>query len=121
MIMPSSIIHPPSSSGEQRELPLATTPVNTDVQWLEHLLQGAKCWMTAKDVELTSMGRVGDRDIRRLASASGWIISGDKGYKHLENATLEEAQHFANRLRSQAKQMDDRAGLVLTNAHRRIG
>lgn len=105
----------------QTELPLPAPPVNTDVRWLEELLRGTACWMSARDLGLSTLGRVGDRDLRALASASDWIISGQKGYKHLEHATPEEIDHAAHWLESQAKKMSDRAGKIRRNAHRRIG
>jgi hypothetical protein len=96
-------------------------PGDVNVRWLDELLQGAKTWMTAKDIALTSGGRVCDRDIRALASASEWIISGQKGYKHLEHATAEENAHAANWLISQGKLMIQRGCRIRKNAHRRIG
>lgn len=112
---------PPATSNPQHELPFTYTPEDPNVAWLEELLRGAACWMTARDIEHTSGGRVGDRDIRALASASAWLISGQRGYKHLEHASPEEVAHAANWLESQAKKMSDRAGLIRRNAHRRIG
>lgn len=94
---------------------------DANVTWLEELLRGAKTWMTAKDISLTSGGRVGDRDIRALASASEWIISGQKGYLHLEHASAEDVAHAANWLISQGKLMIQRGCRIRKNAHRRIG
>lgn len=106
----------------QRELPMFQhAPEDANVQWLENFLRDGKCWFTARDIELSTHGRVGDRDIRALASASPWIISGQKGYKHLEHASPEEVDHAANWLESQAKKMSERACLIRRNAHRRIG
>ncbi|MBK8255601.1 MAG: hypothetical protein IPK82_23425 [Polyangiaceae bacterium] len=112
---------PSRDTTAQVELPLAAVPANTDVRWLEHLLQGAHCWLTAKDIAQTSMGRVGDRDLRALASASAWIISGQKGYKHVAHATTEEITHASNWLVSQGKLMIKRGLRIKRNAHRRIG
>lgn len=105
----------------QKELPFQFAPADANVQWLEKLLKDGQCWMTRRDIELTSGGRVGDRDIRALASASEWIISGQRGYKHIEHASPEEIAHAANWLESQAKKMSERAGTIRRNAHRRIG
>ena len=96
-------------------------PADPNVRWLESLLSGAREWMTAKDISLTSGGRVGDRDIRALASASEWIISGQKGYLHLEHASAEDVAHAANWLISQGKLMIQRGCRIRKNAHRRIG
>lgn len=92
-----------------------------DVLWLENLLDGAKCWLTAKDIMQTVGGRVRDRDIRELASASGWIISGQKGYRHMRHASPEEINHATNWLESQAKKMGERAGAIRSNAHKIFG
>ena len=96
-------------------------PESTGVVWLEKLLRGNEGWMTARDLMRTDGCRYHDRDIRALASASSKIISGQKGYKHVEHATPEEVSHAASWLESQAKKMSDRAGAIRRNAHRRIG
>lgn len=104
----------------QREL-FTAAPDDPNVTWLEDLLLGAKCWMTAADIAQTTVGRVTDRDIRALASASEWIISGQKGYKHLEHASPEESAHAKNWLISQGKLMIKRGLRIGRNAHKRIG
>ena len=96
-------------------------PTDTNVVWLEELLRGAGCWMTAKDILLTVGGRVHDRDLRELASASEWVISGQKGYKHMSHATAEEIHHARAWLESQAKKMGDRAGKLRSNCHKLFG
>jgi hypothetical protein len=105
----------------QRDLPFQFAPADPNVQWLESLLKGHGAWMTRRDIQLTTKGLVDDRDIRALASASEWIISGQKGYKHIEHASPEESAHAANWLESQAKKMSERACTIRRNAHRRIG
>jgi hypothetical protein len=92
-----------------------------DLLWLENLLKGAACWMTAKDILLTVGGRLHDRDLRELASSSEWIISGQKGYKHIEHSTPEEIHHCAAWLESQAKKMGERAGRIRHSAHKIFG
>lgn len=92
-----------------------------DVAWLENLLSGAGCWMTASDIALTIGGRRCDRDIRELASQSANVLSGQKGYKHVEHATAEEVDHAANWLISQGKKMIKRGIAVRKNAHRIFG
>lgn len=102
--------------------PPARTRFERNVAWLENLLRGAAAWMTAHNILLT-IGAAGEdqrRMIRELASQSEWIISGQKGYKHLEHATPEESAHAANWLESQAKKMSERACALRRNAHRRI-
>jgi len=92
-----------------------------NVRWLEDYLRRARVWLTASELSLATDGRLSDRDLRALASASAWVISGQKGYKALEHATPEEIDHAAAWLESQAKKMSDRAGAIRRNAHRRIG
>ncbi len=86
--------------------------------WLEELLDGAKCWMTAGDIVQTTKCRVIHREIRQAASDSPMIISGQKGYKHVAHATAEEINHAANWLESQARKMSDRAGAIRRQAHK---
>lgn len=101
--------------------PPPPVPADVTVLWLENLLRDANCWMTAGDIVLTTHGKTNERNLRSLAAESDWIISGQKGYKHLEHATAEETNHAANWLESQAKKMGERAGKIRRNAHRRIG
>ena len=103
---------------QQPELQLnATPPTDANVLWLESLFLGARCWMTAKDIILTVNGAVLDRDVRELASASPKIISGQKGYKHVEYSTPEEIKHCSNWLISQGKKMIKRGIGIRRHAH----
>jgi hypothetical protein len=99
----------------------AAPPPDRNVAWLEQLLHGHGRWMNAAEIVSLTGQRLHDRNVRELASASEWIISGQRGYKHIEHATPEEIHHCAAWLRSQAKKMDDRACVILRNAHRRLG
>jgi hypothetical protein len=113
-----------TSTINQKDLPLfqhSTAPEDANVRWLENLLCEAKDWKTAAEIAEAASGRVSDRDIRALASASAWIISGQKGYKHLEHSTPEESAHAKNWLISQGKLMIKRGLRIGRNAHRRIG
>jgi hypothetical protein len=96
-------------------------PGDANVQWLETLLRNAPGWQTAREIMAACLGRVNDREVRELASASQWIISGQRGYKHLEHATAEEAHHCCAGLESQAKKMGERAGRLRANAHKIFG
>lgn len=92
-----------------------------DVAWFERLLQGAGCWMSASDILLSVSMPCNDdtkRWIKSLRAATTWIISGQKGYKHIEHATAEEIDHAANRLESMAKTLGEQAGALRSNAHR---
>jgi hypothetical protein len=94
-----------------------------DVAWFEKLLQGGQVWMTAEDI-LLSLQRPADeknkRKLRELANKSHWIISGQKGYRHVEHCTIEEINRCANTLESQAFEMSQRAGRLRRAAHRKI-
>lgn len=96
-------------------------PEDANVAWLETLLKGGHYWMTARDIMQTCGGRLHDRDVRELASASKWIISGQRGYKHIEHATAEESAHAANWLISQGKKMIKRGIAIRQNAHKLLG
>jgi hypothetical protein len=95
-----------------------------NVAWLETLLRERKIWMTAAQILQLVAREESDsqkRYLRHIAQASEWIISGQKGYKHLEHATAEEINHFANWMESQATEMTRRAEAVRRNAHRICG
>ena len=98
-----------------------STPADANVQWLEKLLHAHGKWMTATEL-LRWVGRPETDDqkrlIRQLASASEWIISGQRGYCRIEHATAEEIQHACGWLESQARQMAERAGRLRRNGHR---
>jgi hypothetical protein len=100
---------------------VAPAPNAGAIETLETILRNHTCWITAAGL-LSLMGIVesdsAKRQIRELASASHWIISGQLGYKHLEHATAEEIDHAANWLESQAKKMSDRACAIRRNAHK---
>ena len=96
-------------------------PGDANVVWLETLLKGAGCWMTAKDIMLSCGFKLHDRDVRELASASGWIVSGQRGYRHMEHATVEEVDRSAAWLISQGKKMIKRGVLLRCNARKKIG
>lgn len=97
------------------------TPADVNVGWLEGLLRADGGWLTASEISGLTLGQVGDRDLRSMASASEWIITGQKGYKHIEHASPEENAHAANWLISQGKTMIKRGLRIRRNAHRRIG
>ena len=106
----------------QAELPLfRVAKDDTNIRWLENLLRGQGHWMTALEI-LKLIDRIPTdnerRWLRELASASEWILSGQKGYLHIEHSTVEEINHAASWLESQAKKMSDRACRLRRNGHR---
>ncbi len=96
---------------------------DVNVAWLEKLLAG-RGWMTAGEI-LRYAGLdesdVNKRWIRSLAEASTEIVSGQKGYAHIERVTPEEVKHFVNWMESQARKMFERAERVRRKAHAIIG
>lgn len=96
-------------------------PEIPDVAWLEHFLESGQVWFTAKDIQLSTRGKIGDRALRELASASAKIISGQKGYRALCHASPEEINHAANWLESQASKMSNRACAIRREAHKIFG
>lgn len=107
------------------QLDLFTAAIgDPNVAWLEKLLREHGRWLTASDL-LRWCGREesedGKRLFRSLANASGWIISGQKGYKHIEHSSPEEIAHASNWMISQGKTMIKRGILIRKNAHKRIG
>jgi len=114
------------------QLPLLPTapeaPRDQDVEWLECYLQEHHEWFTAVMLLDALTGLAGathtddkKRQIRALAQASPWIISGQKGYKHLKHATPQEITHFVHWMESQAREMTRRAESIRKNAHKIIG
>ena len=105
------------------QLHLLQDPSEADnVRWLEGLLRDRPGWMTAAQiVQLVDKGPNFDRTLRKLASLSKWLITGQKGYKHVSHATAEEVDHFENWMLSQSRQMAGRALAVKRNFHRVVG
>lgn len=109
----------------QTDLPLfQVSAEDPNVAWLEGYLKEHPAWMRAG--ELVVLVNKPDSDdsrrwLRALAQASGWVISGQKGYRHLEHATAEEVNHFTNWMESQGKKMFERAALIRRNAHSVLG
>jgi hypothetical protein len=95
-----------------------------EVRWLESYLQECGGWRTAMEL-LILVGREktsdGARWVRALAEASDRVISGQKGYKHLDHCTADEVSHFVNWMESQGKKMIGRAERVRRNAHAVFG
>ena len=108
------------------QLPLFAQPTadEENIRWLESYLSSHPGWHTGAMI-LAALGKddtdQNKRGIRALAQASKWIISGQKGYKHLERATAEEINHFVNWMESQAGEMTRRAETVKKNAHKIFG
>ncbi len=95
-----------------------------NVGWLEKYLEATAEWLSAGQLAVIAGrgdGEQGRRWVRALAEGSEWVISGQKGYKHLEHATAEEIGHFVNWMESQARRMIARAERIRRNGHRVVG
>ena len=83
-----------------------------EVATLESILYRSKGWMKSAEI----VRRWGDmrvnesskRFIRRVASMSPKVISGDEGYRHVTHATVAECHLAANRLLSMKQAIDRR-------------
>jgi len=95
-----------------------------NVDWLEHYLDERHGWVRAAKI-LQELGLDDDewrkREIRKLASASPWIISGQLGYRHLRHSTADEVKHFCAGFLSQIRLMAKRFNRIRRNAHAIFG
>lgn len=97
---------------------------STSVLHLEEYLQEADDWLTsteilqAWDMPVTEAKR---RWLRMLAEASDSVISGQRGYRHVEYARPEEIHHFIAWMESQGVKMMKRAHRIRKRAHVFIG
>jgi hypothetical protein len=85
---------------------------------LENLLREAKGWIGAAEIltmRFAIPNESAKRQLRRTAAASKWIISGQLGYKHLQQATPDEVKHFCAQMSSQTRKMDARVQSIETN------
>jgi hypothetical protein len=109
------------SAALQFELTLESPPPDGSVDTVIAVLEQEKTWLKASQLLVKLGERVTDnrkRKLRRLAEHSrGQIISGQKGYKHIKHATLEEIEHAANWLEHQAVEMGDRARAIRRMRH----
>lgn len=114
--------HPTSGEAVERmnlRLPFRKAPKDVEgrVDELVQALDGDG-WKSAK--KLAWLLDTDDRTVRAIAAAShGRIISGQKGYCLIEEATVEEANHAASWLRHQAAEMTRRAHQIEQAMHRR--
>lgn len=80
-------------------------------------LRGAG-WVSSKTLQ-AKLGLT-DRGVRHIAKlAQGRVISGQKGYHATSEAACEDVIHFANWMRSQAREMELRAFQAEREMHRR--
>jgi L-asparaginase II len=95
---------------------IAATNETALVAALSDLLRGSG-WQTAKQLARHGFN---DRTLRAIASAShGQIISGQRGYALITEATVDEANHAAHWLEHQAKAMLARAYDIRRAMHQR--
>jgi hypothetical protein len=89
----------------------------------EELLRRAGGWLLASQILIRCglpIGEVNKRRLRALAARSQLILSGQRGYCHLDHASVEELHHAAAWMESQARQMQRRAIHLRQAAHRMI-
>lgn len=105
---------------EQLELKVFKAEVgDPNVNFLIEHLRTCADWKTAKALHITTGWD--ERQVRMYAEASdGYIISGQKGYKHIDHATAEEIHHTTAWMESQAKKMAERAQTIRRRAHQQI-
>lgn len=97
---------------------------DSQVLALEDFLLARRGWITATQyLRQTGVNETDSakRQLRALAESSQCIISGQKGYRHIRNATAEEIQHFVRWMERQAKKMITRAEAVRRRAHQQLG
>jgi len=99
-----------------------------NVQWLEDYLFAQRDWVTAAEI-LAALNRPPSenekRRIRALsqaaAKANGTVISGQRGYRHMKHATIEEARRAYNTLHSESRELEERAMSLSRAAHKIFG
>lgn len=75
---------------------------------LMNVLHARRNWIKYK--EIRQMINISDRDVRYIAASSGGrIISGQKGYRLTQYATIDEITHAANWLKSAGMELLKRA------------
>lgn len=100
-------------------VPPPEAPAGLD--WLEAHLDEVGRWVTAPDIVAATGGRLTDRKVRELASASDVIISGQRGYRRLERSSADEIRHFLADMESRARELMLRAARIRRRAHRIVG
>ena len=85
---------------------------------LEKALDEAGYWRTAARIQ--DMTGMSDREIRRLDQLSdGRIITGNRGYRLISSATMEDVNECVGRLRHQANKMLGRVIQIERRYHAR--
>jgi len=102
-------------------MPGEGTAKRTAREWLERFLYERPGWHRSPDICAACDGRLSDRALRAAASSSNVIISGGRGFRHLERATPSEINHFLNDLRSRARSLAARYVSVRRRAHAVVG
>lgn len=78
----------------------------------ERILFDANGWISAKS--LSNLLGVKERDLRGSESPiRTFAISGDRGYRHVRNATEQEIEHFCARLTAHAGEELCRVKMIL--------
>jgi hypothetical protein len=100
----------PGPTPDQPEL-FRAEPDDPSVEWLVDYLRG-RDWTTAQEILRSLQRPVTDalkRRLRMLAAASaGRVAGGQRGYKLVEEMTVEEYHHWRNWMKSQSDEMTAR-------------
>lgn len=95
---------------EQTEF-FKAAPADPNVEWLVRVLAG-KDWMTASEILQCAKQPVTDQRKRRIrmwaAASKGRVAGGQRGYKLVEEMTIEEYNHWRNWMKSQSDEMTAR-------------
>ncbi len=103
--------------------PPMPTATEECIAWIEYWLGEHPGWHTAAEILIAGCREATESEkrwIRRLASESDLVLSGQKGYCLMAHASAEEISHAAAWLEHQAKEMGERAARLRRQAHRVI-
>lgn len=104
----------------QQDLALPEPRIPAEVTGMLDILKTSADWRSARS--LAVILQTDDRTVRRCAEIAGdEVISGKRGYKHIDAATVEEIRHFIAWMHSQAHCMTRRAIRTARRAHARLG
>lgn len=75
-------------------------------------------WRTASEIHKATGVR--PVELRKIANETVQLVSGQRGYRLIECATLDEIDHNIASLRSRSRKINDRADALLSIKWRRI-
>ena len=105
------------SEQQQPDLFDSVRATETGENELERILRWNGGWMLSRTIQ-RKYG-VTARDIRAMAQASCRVISGNKGYRHMHSATMEEIGENIARRRAQIRTETDHVRRLEIEYHKR--